>query len=222
MRLLPPPQNRGATGNCALRKICLLHLQPEITSKAVKIHGKNMWILVSVRKVLEKTWHFSLGFYFGVLQQQPSVLITALPEAPELAGRTLSCLWVLWHYPPPSLPCTDPMEPGPRCRKPTVHQQAKEWSLAPRAPCVPLAMPVWIRLISKVIQVRHGSPHLQAQRAGADTAGNACSPPTYWASVEVFLCTTPDRNKGNKWNGFAEIYGDFLMQKVEHRRKCKG
>lgn len=109
--LLPPPQDAGAVGNCALRKICSLHLQPEIRSKPVKIHGKNMWIFVSVRKGLEKAWHFSLAFSLGVLHHQPSVLIKVLPKAHDLAAALpfanavspLHCLTLT------------PMEPDPRC-----------------------------------------------------------------------------------------------------------
>lgn len=89
--LLPPAQNTWATGNCALRKICSLHLQPEIGSKVVKIHEKNMWIFVSVRKGLEKAWHFSLAFYFAVLHPQPLVLKTVLPKAPDLAVHSPVC-----------------------------------------------------------------------------------------------------------------------------------
>lgn len=89
--LLPPPQDTGAIGNCALRKICSLHLQPEIRSKPVKIHGKNMWIFVSVRKGLEKAWHFSLAFSFGVFHHQPLVLIRVLPKAHNLAAHTPLC-----------------------------------------------------------------------------------------------------------------------------------
>lgn len=108
--LFPPPQHTGATGNWALRKICSFHLQPEITSKAVKIHGKNMWIFVSDIKGLEKAWHFSLAFHFGALHQQPLVLI----KCPR-PGSTHRCLQILCHYSLLSLHCGDPTEPDPRC-----------------------------------------------------------------------------------------------------------
>jgi len=89
--LLPPPQNPGAAGNCVLRRTCSLHSQPEIRAEAMKINGKNIWIFVSVRKGLEKAWHFSLTFYFGALHQQPLVLRTVLPKAPDLAARSPTC-----------------------------------------------------------------------------------------------------------------------------------
>lgn len=87
--LLPPPQDTGAIGNCALRKTCSLHLQPGIRSKPMKIHGKNMWIFVSVR--MEKAWHFTLAFSFGVLHHQPSVLIRVLPTSRDLAAHSPLC-----------------------------------------------------------------------------------------------------------------------------------
>lgn len=171
--LLPPPQNTGATGNCALRKICLLHLQSEIRSKAMKIHGKNMWIFVSARKGLEKAWHFSLAFYFGALHHQPLVLITALPKAPDLAGHSPICkcyvTTLLSHSP---VVTTGSQIPGVKNPLSICNQRNGPW------PSDLLCMPVWIRLISEIIQVRRGSTRLWAPRAAADTAGTTCSPPT--------------------------------------------
>lgn len=51
--LLPPPQDTGAIGNCALMKICSLHLQPEIRSKPMKIHGENVNICFSQKRLGE-------------------------------------------------------------------------------------------------------------------------------------------------------------------------
>lgn len=62
--LFPPPQNIGATGNWALRKICSFHLQPEITSKAMKIHGKKHVNICLRHKRLRESLTFQPGISF--------------------------------------------------------------------------------------------------------------------------------------------------------------
>lgn len=168
--LLPPPQDTGAIGNCAVRKICSLHFQPEIRSKPVKIHGKNMWIFVSVRKGLEKVWHFSLAFSFGVLHHQPLVLIRVLPKAHDLAAHSPLCNSVS-VLPSHCLTVTT-MEQIPGISRPL---QAEQSSLSWSGQCMSLHIPMWIRLINKIIQVRYGSTHLRVPKE-TDTAGTTCSP----------------------------------------------
>lgn len=85
--LLPPPQDTGAIGNCALMKICSLHLQPEIRSKPMKIHGENVNICFN-QKRLGKSMTFQTAFSFGVLHYQPSVLIRVLPKAHDLSAHS--------------------------------------------------------------------------------------------------------------------------------------
>lgn len=123
---LPPSQNTGATGNCALRKICLLQLESEIRSKAVKIHGKSVLIFVSVRKErLRESMTFPPGISFWSASSPTLGPNNSSSRAPW-PGSTLSHLQVLCHYSLLSLPCGDPMEPDPGVKKNTLHLQAKE------------------------------------------------------------------------------------------------
>lgn len=166
--LLATPTKHRSYGNCALGKSAHFIYSLKLDPKLWKSIGKNVNICFS-RKRLRGSTTFQPGILFWSTSSPALGPDNSSSKGPW-PGSALSHLQTLCHYSPLSVPCSDPTEPDPRCYKPTIHLQAKEWSLA-------LHMPTWIRLISKTIQVRHGSTHLWAPRTAADTAGSTCSPP---------------------------------------------
>lgn len=165
-----------------------------------------MWIFASDRRGLVKAWHFSLAL---------STLSSALgPD--KFFQRPLT--WQ--HTPIGKCFITAPFSQSPvaRSQVSTTHcpSSSKGTVPGPEGAMSALHMPAEVRPIS-IWKSISGSTE-SSRHSWHNLPPTHCS-----AGIKVFLCITPEESiRRNKRNGFAEIYGDFLMEKVENRRKCKG
>lgn len=97
------------------------------------------------------------------------------PSKSPWPGSTLSPLQMLCHCFPLTALQWPPWSQIPGVSRPL---QAEQCSLSSRGQCISLHMPVWIRLISTIIQVRCGSAHLWAPQLAPLAAHSLLS--KYW------------------------------------------